>query len=112
LSEDIKDRLQRTSQLYKTFKLEDHLGKVRNLVRESEAKINSEKLTTQVTRSVAIPKVEGSIEETKSKLKKFIESKDQTSKSEHDQHQEKSNEHDSAEDELTGKGSFFDQVGN
>ncbi len=107
LAEDIKDRLQRTTKQHETFKLEDHLKKVRSLVKESEERINSEQLTTPVAKSDSIPKIEGDNEGTKSKLEEFIKSKDPGPEEGKEEPRE-----DTSEDELTGKGSFFDEVGN
>jgi cell division initiation protein len=118
LSNDVKDRVQRTTKQHKEFKLEDHLTRVRQLVRESEDQINKEKLTVKVTKSESIPSVNPQDENAQEKLEDYIKSRKKESESKPVQKTTsppkrasiKSNE-DQSEEELTGKGSFFDQVG-
>ncbi|MFY0688883.1 MAG: DivIVA domain-containing protein [Cyclobacteriaceae bacterium] len=106
LSADLIDRLNRTTQQHKKIDLEDHLMKVRKLVRESEARINETQLSAQAVRSRSIPKVSDDDEdEAKKKLAAYIQSK----KEEKAKPEVKVEEEDES---LTGKGSFFDQVGN
>ncbi len=113
LADDIKDRLQRTERQHHKFQLEDHLIRVRELVRESEARINKEQLSPTAARS-SIPKVESKSPEAEKKLSDFIRSKSGDTPS--NPQQKKPEKVHVAEDEesegLSGKGSFFDQVDN
>lgn len=120
LADDIKDRLQRTTRQHHQFKLEDHLIKVKNLVRESEDRINSEQLSVSVPRGDGIPNVNMEDEDASEKLTEFINKKKQDAppptrsveskeRSEATQHTESSDE--DQDDVATGKGSFFDQIG-
>ena len=56
LSEDILDRLERTAKHKTNFKLEDHTKKMKALVRESDERINKEKLEIKQTRSKPLEK--------------------------------------------------------
>ncbi len=111
LADDIKDRIQRTTKQHQKFKLEDHLAKVRSLVRESEARINKEKLTVSVPTSESIPNVSMDDEDAGEKLDEFIQKKTKPSDPDNKTKVRPANG-DEEEDELSGKGSFFDQVGN
>lgn len=117
LLDDIKERLGRTTKQHHQFKVEDHLIKVRNLVRESEASIDKEKLSVKVIKSEEIPVVEAD-PEGKQRLAEYIQSKkekkDESPKKETEVVAEQAKESSQEEedtDELSGKGSFFDQVG-
>lgn len=120
LATDIVEKLERTNKNKKEFKVEDHLIKVRNLVRESESRINKEKLTVEVPKMNKIPMASGSEEDTRSKLEAYIKSKSKNKTKEKPQVkskqevQKKAPNKSTGEDkeDLSGKGSFFDQIGN
>ncbi len=109
LADDIKDRIQRTTRQHHKFKLEDHLIKVKNLVRESEARINKEHLSIHAARSEAIPDVDPNSEEADKKLDTYIKSKANSLAESITPEPEEEEEN---KNELSGEGSFFDQVDN
>lgn len=104
LIDDLKDRLGRSTQQKSEFKIQDHLKKVRELVRESENLINKEQLTVGKRKMSPIPTGGDSDPDVKSKLKAYIEKRANKMESKAASDDDK--------DELSGKGSFFDQIGN
>lgn len=105
LANDVKERVKRTSISHKRFDLDDHLIKVRELVRESEARINKEQLTVNVSKPTAIPDIKPTDKNASEKLDSYIKSKNQPKKQPVITKQ-------TEDGELTGEGSFFDEVGN
>ncbi len=83
LSSDIMDRLDRTSRQNAPFKVEDHMKKVRGMVRESEQRINEQKLEgSEVSRPKKIPTIDPKDEGSLNELQKFIDNKKEEPKSE------------------------------
>lgn len=106
LANDVKERVKRTSLTHKNFDLEDHLIKVRELVRESEARINKEVLSIKAPVNKSIPAIDPKDASAGKKLEKFIQSKTRPVTP------PKPARVESEDNELTGEGSFFDEVGN
>jgi cell division initiation protein len=107
LANDVKERVKRTTLTYKRFDVEDHLIKVRELVRESEASIDDEALSSRRPRVTKIPDINSNDTDSTEKLNSFITSKKMAMKQ---KSTEKIEPRDTKE-EFNGSGSFFDQVG-
>jgi cell division initiation protein len=105
IAEDITDRIKRTNKQHKEFKVEDHLIKVKQMVRESEDQINKEQLTVVVPRSKGIPTTNSNSTEGSAELAKFISSKQ-------DEKEAKPKEKEKKEEVKADEGSFFDQIDN
>lgn len=108
LANDVKERVKRTSISHKKFEIDDHLIKVREMVRESEDRINKEQLSIHVEKPSAIPEISPGDETADEKLGAYIESKKEDKKPEVQKQATDQQE----EEGLTGEGSFFDQVDN
>lgn len=109
LANDVKERVKRTSISHKRFELDDHLIKVREMVRESEDRINKEQLSIHVPKPTAIPDIEPGDQEADKKLDQYIKSK-KTPQRRVDPQPVQGEEQEG--EGLNGEGSFFDQVGN
>lgn len=75
LSSDIMERLDRNAKQNAGFKVEDHMKKVRNMVRESEQRINDQKMTEPEAAPTKIPEFRAGDERNEEKLESFINSK-------------------------------------
>ncbi len=75
LSSDIMERLERTSRLNAPFKVEDHMKRVRDMVRESEQRISDQKLEGSNEAIDKIPGIDPKSEDSIKQLKNFISSK-------------------------------------
>lgn len=110
LVSDVKDRVSRTNKQKSEFKMQDHLIKVRELVRESEAKINKEQLTLGKVRTTKIPTDDSPDQDVKTKLKAYIDKRSNQAETVLTKKPVKIETRQS-EEEATGKGSFFDEIG-
>jgi cell division initiation protein len=115
IANDVLERIQRPSKAGSAdFKMEDHLVKVKKLVRESEDLINNEQLTVRSRKLSQIPKASDNDEDTKAKLEAYIrahskrraqaESKTSSTK------QQPKRKPKPSDADLSGKGSFFDEI--
>ena len=78
LSSDIMDRLDRTSSRQTgQFKVEDHMKRVRDMVRDSEQRINDQKLEQTATGKSEIPPINPKDQGSVNKLQAFIEEKEE-----------------------------------
>ncbi|MDH5608428.1 MAG: DivIVA domain-containing protein [Cyclobacteriaceae bacterium] len=109
LTSDIMDRIKRTSMSHKKFKLEDHLIKVRELVRESEARISKEQLNLSARKQKNIPSISGADNESRTKLNEFIREKQKPAPKPAAPAPKGKQVPDDTRD-ISGKGSFFDQI--
>lgn len=76
LSEDVLERIGRTSRQKSTFKLEDHTRKVKALMRESDERINKEKLEIKQAKPKPLERSEYKpLERSKEKPKAMVEAK-------------------------------------
>ena len=103
---DITDRINRASNQKGTFKVEDHLIKVRKLVNVSRSLISEDEQITQVTPLAPIPQISKDDVAATEKLTEFIKSKDTTSK----KIESKNKEEDGSVKDESGDVSFFDQI--
>ena len=76
LSSDIMERLDRTNRQNTPFKVEDHMKRVRDMVRESEQRINEQKLDSVDEKMInKIPEINPKDENSLNQLQSFISSK-------------------------------------
>ena len=78
LSTDIMERLDRNAKQADPFKIEDHMKRVRSMVRESEQRINEQKLEATKP-SERIPTIDPKDHESTKKLESYISSKSEAS---------------------------------
>lgn len=116
MANDVLERVQRPSKAETSdFKMEDHLGKVKKLVRESEDLINNEQLTVKSRKMSKIPKASEDEDDTRAKLEAYIRShakrkaQAETAKS-NTTKQPTKRKPASPDSNLSGKGSFFDEI--
>ena len=111
---DITDRINRASKQKGTFKLEDHLIKVRKLVHESRSQITDEEPIVTPVPLTPIPQIIKDDIAATEKLSEFIESKEKEEKPEKnvskDHSKDKNNEDEGSVNEESGDVSFFDQI--
>ena len=105
---DITDRINRASNHKGTFKVEDHLIKVRKLVHESRSLISEEEQITPVAPLAPIPQISKDDVAATEKLTDFIKSKDSTIKKSKNKDNDK--EEDVAAKDESADVSFFDQI--
>ncbi len=83
LSSDIMERLDRTNRQNTPFKVEDHMKRVRDMVRESEQRINEQKLEGVDEKTLnKIPEINPKDENSLNQLQDFISSKTEPKESE------------------------------
>jgi len=104
LANDVLERASRPAKTKNVFKVEDHLTKVKKLVRQSQEVINKEQLSVSKRNLTNIPKASSDKEDTKAKLESFMKSKTQS--------KPKNERKASESSERGGKSteSFFDQI--
>ena len=111
---DITDRINRASKQKGSFKLEDHLIKVRKLVHESRSPITEEETIVTPDPLTPIPQITKDDTAATEKLSEFIESKEKEKKAKKnvnkDQSKDKNNEDEGSVNEESGDVSFFDQI--
>lgn len=76
LSADIMERLDRSSRQSDPFKVEDHMKRVKSMVRESEQRIKDQKLELTPPPSEKIPSLEPGDANSSEKLESFLKSKE------------------------------------
>jgi len=103
---DITDRINRASDQKGTFKVEDHLIKVRKLVNVSRSLISDEEQMAPPAPLAPIPQISKDDVAATEKLTEFIKSKDTTSK----KSESKNKEEDRSVKDDSGDVSFFDQI--
>jgi cell division initiation protein len=105
---DITDRINRASNQKGTFKVEDHLIKVRKLVHESQSLISDEEPIAPPAPLAPIPQISKDDVAATEKLTEFIKSKDTSSKK--GESKGKNKEADGSVKDESGDVSFFDQI--
>ncbi len=75
LASDIMDRMARTTKHSASFKVEDHMKKVRSMVRDSEARIREQHLDSASIKTVQIPDLDPQSKDSVEELKSFIQSR-------------------------------------
>lgn len=76
LSADIMERLERSSRQSEPFKVEDHMKRVKNLVRESEQRIKDQNLEIKPKVAERIPSLDPRNSDSNKKLETFLKSKE------------------------------------
>ena len=76
LSADIMERLDRSSRQSEPFKVEDHMKRVKSMVRESEQRIKDQKLEINPLPAEKIPTLEPGDTDSSKKLESFVKSKE------------------------------------
>mgnify|MGYP001159877681 FL=1 len=111
---DITDRINRASKQKGTFKLEDHLIKVRKLVHESQSLITNEEPIATPEPLTPIPQISKDDIAATEKLSEFIKSKEKEKKPKtnvsNDKSKDKKDEGEGSVNEESGDVSFFDQI--
>lgn len=105
---DITERINKASNQKRTFKVEDHLIKVRKLVQKSRSPIIDEEPIKQSDSLTPIPKISKDDVVATEKLSEFIKSKEKKPKK--GLGKDKSKEEEGSVNEDSGDVSFFDQL--
>lgn len=80
LSADIMERLDRSSRQSEPFKVEDHMKRVKSMVRESEQRIKDQKLEINPTVAEKIPSLDPKDADNSKKLESFLKSREEAEK--------------------------------
>ncbi|MEM9326718.1 MAG: DivIVA domain-containing protein [Bacteroidota bacterium] len=75
LASDVLDRLGRTTKPSTTFQVEDHMKRVRDMVRDSEARIREQQLETPSFKTAKIPELDPRAKDNAEQLQNFIAAK-------------------------------------
>lgn len=82
LSADIMERLDRSSRQSEPFKVEDHMKRVKSMVRESEQRIKDQKLEINPPVAEKIPSLDPKDSDSSKKLESFLKSREEPKKPE------------------------------
>ena len=78
LASDVIDRLKRTTKQHPNFEVEDHMKRVRDMVRDSEARIREQQLESPAYKTAKIPELDPQANDSVEQLQSYIESRQHT----------------------------------